>query len=308
MSRVLVGIVSYYPKDPKRREFRIKEHKAQMEWIDKNVPATDILIISQGYEKENFIYSDKHNVRYIDYPEPCGVAKARNILLQEFYDSDYDYVALCDDDCILYDKFSSRNFLDDMFNNTDMFLGYDAICPLNPRFEPYKEQVAVDSMNNTHYKFTRTGRNWLHWFFLKNISKHYSKRIFLDETIDPSKGEGYEDLIFCLDLIVAGLVYVECMTVLLDTKNMEGLKSTIFESSASREDYHRLSMTAVNRRFKDYGLKMTPAGKWDSSKFQTDYNKAPKVSYVKRNKPIDIFETLGEEFAKLYKVNKKRLF
>lgn len=308
MSKVLIGIVSYYPEDEKRRQFRIKEHKAQMDWIEDNVPPTDILIVSQGYEADDFIYSDKHKITYVDFAEPCGVANARNVLLKHLYGSDYDYIVLCDDDCTLYDRFNLNQFLKDMFETPEMFMEFDAICPLNPRFDPYKEQIAVDIMNNTHYKFKRAGKNWLHWFFLKNLKKYHNQELFIDATIDPAKGEGYEDLIFCLDLIVAGMKYVQLQTVLLDTKNIEGVKSTIFESSASREDYHKKSMAAVSARFRQYGLKMTPAGKWDSSTFNDDYNKSPMKAYVKRNVPIDIFETLGDELAKLYKPIKKKLF
>lgn len=307
MAKVLIGIVSYYPKDIDRRGYRVKEHQAQMKWIEENVPATDILIVSQGYSQEDFIYSDKHNVRYIDFPEPCGVAQARNILLKEFYASEYDYIALCDDDCTLYDRFSPKKFLEDIFGNPEKFFSYDAFCPLNPRFAPYKEQVACDNRNNTHYKFTRAGRNWLHWFFLKNLKKYHDKEIYIDDKIDPSRGEGYEDLIFCLDLIVAGMVYGELQTVLLDTKNIDAIKSTIFESNSKREEFHKKSMHAVNARFRQYGLKMTPAGRWDSSEFQK-YNMTPKVGYIPRSQSIDIFETLGEEFAKLYKSNKRKLF
>lgn len=308
MGKVLIGIISYFPKDKERKEFRKQAHEKQLAWIHDNIPDADILIVSQCYEEGDYYDKIYPNIRYMKYDKPLGICGVRNVLLKEFYNSDYDYIAITDDDCTLLDRFGLKNFISEFWSTPEKFFEVDAFAPLNPRFFPFKDPVASDSqMNNSYYKFVRTGSNNIHWFFLKNLKKHHDKEVYFVEGIDTAHGEGYEDLIFCYDLILAGCRYYQLQTLLLRTENIQGEKSTIFESTASREMYHKRSMQEVSRRYIKYGAKFVN-GRWDLREFYRDYSKGLPKLYIKRAIPIDVFDDLEEEYAKVYKSAKKKLF
>lgn len=308
MGKVLIGIISYFPEDEERRAFRKAAHEKQLAWINEYIPNADILVVAQGYHEDDYYDKLYPNIRYHKFEKPLGICKVRNVLLEGFYTSEYDYLVITDDDCVLQDRFGLREFIDEFWNHPEKFFEVDAFASLQPRWLPFKDPIASDSqMINTHFKFVRTGSNNIHWFFLKNLKKYYDKEVYFVEGIDTAHGEGYEDLIFCYDLILAGVRYYLNSTLLLKVENMQGEKSTIFESTAEREKYHVKSMQEVSRRYIKYGAKFVN-GKWDLREFHKNFNKGQPRLYIRRDKPIDVFKDLEPEYAAIYKSAKKKLF
>ena len=125
----VIYIISYFGNNDK--EFRKKVHKKQLLfWLkEKNY---NIKILAMEYNKSDYINNNR--IEYIKLKEHITQSKARNILLKEFYNSNYDFCIFMDNDSILRINYSDMN----IENYEDTFKYIDIFFPINPRVCGYK--------------------------------------------------------------------------------------------------------------------------------------------------------------------------
>lgn len=95
------GIVSYLPSVQPDRNLRVDRLLRLLRQLSQYWPAATITIIAQNWE--TFTLSDEfaNQIDVIEYPR-LGILKARLTMRDYFLNNtDWDYVVLCDDDCII---------------------------------------------------------------------------------------------------------------------------------------------------------------------------------------------------------------
>ncbi len=164
---VMIGQISYLPNNELRTK-RFEAARTQIEWLHKVLPNTKIFSVCQSYTQDecDMLGSDM----YLSYDTPIGAGRARNKILEKFYNSDYDWLFLCDDDTILDDKYHYENFIEELSNNEKKFSGIDAVSAIEPEYHPYKKLNYEDKGNLTHFKFEpRELNSWSATSFIRNI-------------------------------------------------------------------------------------------------------------------------------------------
>jgi hypothetical protein len=116
--RIANFIISYLPDNVEERNLRKQAHLNQIKSIKAVMPNVKIFIIAQNYKEEDYIKDPQ--IEYYNY-SPLGAMKARNIALKHFYDSDYDFCILNDDDTVVAPTKSAANFIIELENNSDKF-------------------------------------------------------------------------------------------------------------------------------------------------------------------------------------------
>lgn len=295
---VILGQISYLPSN----ELRAQRHEAarvQIDWFNKVLPNEKIIGVAQAYNESEYI----DGVLYRKFDTPIGAGAARNVILNGFYNSDYDWLLLCDDDTVAYDYYDYQSFIKDVVNNPDKFDGIDAISALEPEYHPYKKLNYQDKNNLTHYKFEpRELNSGSATSLIRNIKKYHGKELYYPN-IDASTGFGREDMEFLFAWLKSGLTWYTMDTWI--RKSLCFDKSSIFGNNVKERD--KILMQCLNNicvRYRADGLQRNINGQITWREFNDRYNKSFKVLYIKRETPIEYdINTTPKE-----KVYSKKLF
>lgn len=296
---VMIGQISYLPNNDLRTK-RLEASRFQIEWLHKLLPNTKIISVAQAYEVSE---CDKQFVDYERFENGIGAGAARNILLKIFYNSDYDWLFLWDDDTVLYEHYSPEKFLYDIFENEEKFKKVDAVSALEPEYYPYKKLNYQDKGNLTHYKFEpRVLNSGSATSIIRNIKKFYGKEVYFPN-VDANKGEGREDIEFLIAWLKKGFNWYTMQTMI--RKSLCFDKSSIFGSDTkSRDKILMHDLDVICDRYKNDGITRDINGKITWKNFNERYNKSEKVLYIERVEPIEYTESTTPK----QKTNSKKLF
>ena len=280
---IMIGQISYLPNNELRTK-RFEAARTQIEWLHKVLPNVKITSVLQNYTdaERDLIKSDN----IIGFSNPIGAGKARNLILEKFYNSNYDWLFLCDDDTILDDKYHYENFIEELSNNEKKFSGIDAVSAIEPEYHPYKKLNYEDKGNLTHFKFEpRELNSGSATSFIRNIKKFYGKEIYFPN-IDANKGEGREDMEMLFSWLKAGLTWYNMDTMI--RKSLCFDKSSIFGSDTKKRDKILMKcLDSICERYAEDGISRGINGQITWKNFNERYNKSQKVLYIKRDKPIE---------------------
>lgn len=280
---IMIGQISYLPNNELRTK-RFEAARTQIEWLHKVLPNVKITSVLQNYmdAERDLIKSDN----IIGFSNPIGAGKARNLILEKFYNSDYDWLFLCDDDTILDDKYHYENFIEELSNNEKKFSGIDAVSAIEPEYHPYKKLNYEDKGNLTHFKFEpRELNSGSATSFIRNIKKFYGKEIYFPN-IDANKGEGREDMEMLFSWLKAGLTWYNMDTMI--RKSLCFDKSSIFGADTKKRDKILMKcLDSICERYAEDGISRGINGQITWKNFNERYNKSQKVLYIKRDKPIE---------------------
>ena len=280
---IIIGQISYLPNNELRTK-RFEAARTQIEWLHKVLPNVKITSVLQNYAdaERDLIKSDD----IISFSKPIGAGKARNLILEKFYNSDYDWLFLCDDDTILDDKYHYENFIEELSNNEKKFSGIDAVSAIEPEYHPYKKFNYEDKGNLTHFKFEpRELNSGSATSFIRNIKKFYGKEIYFPN-IDANKGEGREDMEMLFLWLKAGFTWYNMDTMI--RKSLCFDKSSIFGSDTKKRDKILMKcLDSICERYAEDGISRGINGQITWKNFNERYNKSQKVLYIKRDKPIE---------------------
>jgi hypothetical protein len=283
MKLTTVRINSYFGDNPELQKIRIEAHKKQLDfWQSRGYK---IVVYAYRYEDEWF----EPNVRYITTPpdKKVLIAAARNILLEDFYNSNEDFSFFLDNDAILYaDKqhLDGNDFLT-VFNKTDIndLNHVDCFGPVDPRQLPFSEfnKRNADMLSDNLYFELIPGIKGT-MFCLKNLNKFYGKKIFMDDERFPvGQGEvvASEDRHFAANLLWNGFGNYLCRNIIL--KEIVPDNSTWLPDTMTRGESVSRDTPFYRIMREDFGLTM--------KKNNLDYTKLymksqkPKDSYVRKN-------------------------
>jgi hypothetical protein len=296
---VLIGQVSYAPCNELRTK-RIEAAHYQIDFMHMLLPTATIVSVAQAYDA-----SDYHPLaRYRKYEQPIGAGAARNEILKLFYDSDYDWLLLCDDDTVFYPYYEYQEFIHDIVAHPDKFMEVDAVSALEPEYYAYKKLNFQDKANLTHYKFEpRVLNSGSATSIIRNMKKYYGVELYYPN-VDANKGEGREDIEFLIDWLRHGFNWYTMQTMI--RKSLCFDKSSIFGADTKARDKILMhDLDVICERYKDYGITRDIKGHITWKNFNERYNKSKKVLYNEREKAIQYDE---HTTPKKPKVNNKTLF
>lgn len=282
---VLVGVISYLP-DNELRTQRFQASSTQMMWLHKLFGDEKIVCVAQNYTNEE---CDKEFVEYIKYASGIGAAAARNIILEKFYRSDYDWLFLCDDDTTAYPYYNYEEFIHDIIHNEGKFRQVDAVSAVEPEYHPYKKLNFEDKANLTHYKFEpRELNSGSATSIIRNIRKFYNLELYYPD-VDANKGEGREDMEFLLQWLLLGLNWYTMNTWI--RKSLCFDKSSIFGSDTKARDAILMhDLDVICEKYKNYGLQRLSNGKITWANFNSRFNSSQKTLYIMREHNIEFDE------------------
>lgn len=153
----VIGIISYFPDSAEVRNQRLGKLIHLIKCCDVlfNLP---IIIIAQNWSGESQHIKSK-NVKIVEFKNALGIWGARNELRKYFINSNYDYLIMLDDDCLILGT-DGKDYLKQIDLNPDCFIEF----------------------NKTLLK-------------LFAISKTLYKKVEIPK-IEPEKQEGFEDRVF----------------------------------------------------------------------------------------------------------------
>jgi hypothetical protein len=281
---ILIGQISYLPRNELRSQ-RLQAAHTQIAFMHTMLPLANIISVAQAYDD-----SDYHSLaQYYKHEQPIGAGAARNEILKYFYESDYDWLLLCDDDTIFYPYYGYENFINDIANHENKFREVDAVSALEPEYHPYKKLNYKDQANLTHYKFEpRELNSGSATSILRNIKKFYGKEIYYPN-VDANKGEGREDIEFLIAWLLAGFNWYTMDTWI--RKSLCFDKSSIFGSDTKARDKILMhDLDVICERYKEYGLGRGKNGQITWRNFQEQFNKSKRLLYIKRECDIQFDE------------------
>ena len=281
---ILIGQISYLPRNELRSQ-RLQAAHTQIAFMHTMLPLANIISVAQAYDD-----SDYHSLaQYYKHEQPIGAGAARNEILKYFYESDYDWLLLCDDDTIFYPYYGYENFINDIANHENKFKEVDAVSALEPEYHPYKKLNYKDQANLTHYKFEpRELNSGSATSILRNIKKFYGKEIYYPN-VDANKGEGREDIEFLIAWLLAGFNWYTMDTWI--RKSLCFDKSSIFGSDTKARDKILMhDLDVICERYKEYGLGRGKNGQITWRNFQEQFNKSKRLLYIKRECDIQFDE------------------
>lgn len=283
---VLIAQISYLP-DTDVRDQRLVASRTQIDWLHKLLPGEKIVSLCQNYHDGE----KPKNVDVWSVQHALGAGQARNVILEYFYPTDYDWLFLCDDDTTAYEMYYYEDFIRDIVYHPDKFKEIDAVSAVEPEYHPYKKLNFEDKGNLTHYKFEpRELNSGSATSIIRNVRKYHDKRLLYPDT-DASKGEGREDIEFLLSWLLSGLNWY-----IMDTWIRKSLcfdKSSIFGTDTKARDALLMhDLDVVCDKFKQYGLQRNMNGKITWSAFNETYNNSKKLLYIERETPITFEENV----------------
>lgn len=192
-------IISYLPDDEALRETRKQAMRNLICNIKEITPGARIYINAQNYKEDELIIDGQVSYLYI-HEEGIGAQRARNELLEYFYNSSYEYGILHDDDSFLNPTDSAKDFFDELAKTPQKFarIPIDVCYARNMLFAPHIERdVAKAGFRSKNWEFLASPSSWLSWATVRNFKLAYNEEYYFDETIDPKNGDGYDDTDWC---------------------------------------------------------------------------------------------------------------
>lgn len=194
MKHIAHFIISYLPDDENKKAKRKNAHWKQIQSIKATTPNARIHIIAQNYKEEDFIQDPQ--IEYRSFGK-LGVVGARNNALKWFYETDYDFGIINDDDVFLNPTQSAVDFFQEIEDDIEKFADFDVIYSRDMYHSPLQaDEPRKHKEYNNNWVFEWCGTSVLHWVTLRNFKKYYGVEEYQDPNLDSTKGQGYDDADF----------------------------------------------------------------------------------------------------------------
>lgn len=250
---LFIGRISYLPDDEKLSNIRFYEQNRALNSLRIIAPKdAEIITVAQNWKGKQ-----SPNQIIFEYPK-LGPAKARNILLEKLYQSDYDYALICDDDASLYDYYGIQGMISEINDNemVKKFIKnnvhiFKAIEPVYTPFKKINANLPLDS----HYLFHQAPMtNGGALFFIINFKKFFNQEFYFEDLLEENCRE---DIDFFIRIIKSGYNVLESRNMIQKNYCNNIKKSTIFighenindiANEMMRNTAKRHKMTIVNNR------------------------------------------------------------
>lgn len=228
-------IISFADNDPEKRKARFEVHNAQLDdWLAKT--DINIHVVAMNYQPGDH-HSDPRVIYHDTAPRKCSAARHEAFRL--FYESDYDWGVIMDNDATLYSDVqhnSSYNLIKEMELDLGRYKGVDVFFPINPAKAPFTEKLKDDDHQKMHV-FERNLDLKGSMVFLRNFRKEGKACPMPDPNYD-----WCEDGKLAIDVVMLGYSVMVCENIVL---REQGLSSSSF---ATAEVDRKPDMKLANER------------------------------------------------------------
>lgn len=284
----MVGIISYMPETDRGKQ-RIPIHEIQLRWLEELATKVrdefDVYRVESAWgPTANAKLTSSLNIKpIVESQHTCAVN--RNFLLEIFYNSDYDWLFLLDDDRVFYDHYRYQDWFDDLSTPAVMNLcksGYMISCIL-PMYEPFKKVNYEWENRETHWYISKDPiHGSLQSVFIPNIKKYLGKEIYFDKNTAAQLDEPPEDTMFQLDWIKAGGRCIRNRFLIgKEVGQSSGEKSLIYDNLEERRKIEEGHSAWFERYLKELYPRNPRC--WTRRGFLSQYNPEVRLSIPRTN-------------------------
>ena len=282
-------IISYYPDEEAVRAKRKAALVKVIENMKEITPNTFIYINAQNYKEEDYL-DDPAVIYLFKHEEGVGPMRARNEMLEWFYESNYEYMILSDDDAFLAPTGSAKDFFKELRNNVEKFtkIPMDVCYSRNMQYKPAnRKDIDRCEIRGKKWELNFCANCWLCWVVIRNFKKAYGDVQLMDEEVKPWENKGYDDTDFSFQLASK---YKSWQNDLLQLMPFNaGEKNSAIYNKVTNPMYRIYNMDIT--RTKWMGPKM-PDGHYNYDEFRRKRHQAKRVMFD-RETPVD---NVHEEF------------
>ena len=277
-------IISYFGGWDRRRE----AHAKQLDWLEQyDIP---ILVLAQGYKDADC----DNRCRYV-FSEPLGFpGKARNVLLERFYQSEFDLGLFMDDDSILTSHCDGGKFINLLLSiDKSLFKDVKMFVPIDPRQQPFnKDHKERHDIYAKYLHFHRHLNVNSSIFFLQNLRKLGFDEVYFDEEFKAP----CDDAEFAMQVAYSGVGVYRCSNIVLS--ELENKTTTLNFGGRTRSEAHRKEKGRLVRKWGKYGMRFNEDGSTlNRTVFLKHYFKGPMDVYIpKPGVTASFFESQGYLF------------
>lgn len=244
-------IASFLPLDNQElRDSRSAITKRQIQWWLEHTEVP-INVIAMNYTDEDFLESNPRLTYHVR--EPMKLTPARTEGFKMFYESQYDFGIMMDDDAILYNKpqhNSGAKLFAEMSEQIQKYVGVDVFFPINPQkigFNPIWNKNPEKYQNNHVFKRNMDLKGSM--FVVRNFRKYNKTEVLPDLDFN-----WQEDTKFAIDCVAAGHTVLQSHNIVLH--ELSG-KASHFAAAASLRLPRMLDgNTRIAQQYADKGLRM----------------------------------------------------
>lgn len=289
------GVISYLQDDPSGRAIRWKQTYKTIKnlcevsgWVQ-----APLHIATTNWRKEEYDSLQGLNIIYHTVSmEDRGVARSRNTLLEQFYNSDEDYILMCDDDIKIYPHYDFRRFIELIHYNPDIVLKQELyyICAILANYSPFKTRNIEEPLFKDNWVFDAGGNTaGMNPQIFVNIKKHFGQEIYQKEFLNKA-GMGGDDGCYTIDLMNLGLMPYTLTAFIAGTTE---IVSTAWNEKKSKQDMLKEAVWEEGQATLDYMLKTYPRLR-QITKYRLDfsgyYPPHKKQVYIPRAIPYQFTE------------------
>ena len=245
MNSMMIGIPSYKPDDENLFKARLKFILKNFECVTSVISdPIEVYICTQRWNDDDFKYFDdlvsplkNLKITYLKYDHGLGCDGAKNKILDVFYNSDYDFILMCDDDAYIIDHYRGVDLIKILYYNPEM-INVDMIR-FDLAMNPFKESVLnIRDVIEKNILLTFNGcPKWGGVHILKNLKKYYNIQpdddvyyYYESYTIDGKEFEIHDD-VFRRDIMkLRGFKVYGCKNVYFRF-HLTGVRKNTFASS-----------------------------------------------------------------------------
>lgn len=234
--KLMLGSISYIKPGMLFFEDRIKYHAEQLRmWERFNEPMEFFRVEIFWDEETERALTTTLNLHSIKVRETCYAGKSRNLILQEFYKSDCDYLILCDDDSVLDPESEGFDFLRNLpkkWAEECMFISFNPYAFID---RPIRKKIIEKRENLSIYPLVKNPMTkGMPIGLYPNIVKYGRQPIWFHES-DPSRPNvPAEDAVYLIDLCIAKMPVYEVETIFTYQQDLAH-RSSIFGKGSDRE-------------------------------------------------------------------------
>lgn len=242
-------IISFADNDPEKRKARFEVHNTQLnEWLEHT--DINIHVVAMNYQPGDH-HSDPRVIYHDTAPRKCSAARHEAFRL--FYESDYDWGVIMDNDAMLYSApqhNSSYKIIEEMRDHLEDYKELGIFFPINPAKSPFTALLADEDHQKRHV-FKRNMDLKGSLMFVKNFAKLGLSCPYPDPEFD-----WCEDGKLALDTVDMGYTVMVCENLVL--KEM-GLSSSSFATAEiDRKPFMKAANENIVKKFDDPLLTMKP--------------------------------------------------
>jgi len=235
----MIGTISYLPANNERAQQRIAGYRKQLDWLESlQIPFEYYRVESDWCdEAREQLHTSLNLHSIVTEQHPPGYN--RNLLLNELYKSDYDWLMCLDDDRRIYPMFNGSEFIKDLSTPKLVDLarrGYLITCT-SPYLLPFKkENYAWPYKEENWYLAKEDCFGFLQIVFIPNLVKYGYKPIYFNGETTCLEGDSPEDLQFQLDWILAKHPVIRNKNIIMEEIGQaSGQLSTLYENEDHRQ-------------------------------------------------------------------------